>query len=243
MTDPTASREVNAVLIVEDDPAMEAEAVAAMSIFPDATVRTARTVGEAERWIKRVRFDLALVDLGLPDGSGISIIRRLMGDQPDISSVHSMPTVCVARTVFDDDAHLFAALSAGALGYLLKGEPVDVMRARLMVAMSGEPVVSPAIARRVLAFFRSGSAPVDSAPHAVKTVAPHQALTARETDVLRHLAQGHTLAEVGRELNVSVNTVKTHVKNVYSRLDVTSRIAAVDAARRMGLLSDEPGTR
>ena len=61
----------------------------------------------------------------------------------------------------------------------------------------------------------------------------------RSTEVLRHLAQGLTLNEVGKELTLSVNTVKTHVKNVYSRLDVSSRIAAVDAARRMGILDDD----
>lgn len=239
MTDIGTPRQVHYVLIVEDDPAMASEALAAMEIFPDATVRMARTVAEAERWIKRTRFDLAVVDLGLPDGSGISIIRTLMGEQPDTSDVHAMPTVCVARTVFDDDAHLFAALSAGAQGYLLKGEPLDVVRARLMVAMAGEPVVSPSIARRVLAYFRSGSGPAAAAPAAARDTSHSSALTARETDVLRHLAQGHTLAEVGRELSVSVNTVKTHVKNVYARLDVTTRIAAVDAARRMGILDGD----
>jgi DNA-binding NarL/FixJ family response regulator len=237
----TTDRAVNNVLIVEDDPAMEAEGIAAMSIFPDATVRTARTIGEAERWIKRVKFDLALIDLGLPDGSGISLIKLLMGDVKDTGDVHALPVVCVARTVFDDDEHLFAALSAGAQGYLLKGETLDVVRSRLVAAMNGEPVVSPKIARRVLAFFRGEAA----APRAAVTVnaakggvAP-AALTPRETDVLKRLSLGNTLGEVAREMGLSVNTVKTHVKNVYARLDVTSRIAAVDAARRMGILGDE----
>jgi DNA-binding NarL/FixJ family response regulator len=231
-------REVQQVLIVEDDPAMEAEAIAAVSVFSGASVRTARTVGEAERWIRRVQFDLAIVDLGLPDGSGISLIRRLMGNAPVSADVHAMPTVCVARTVFDDDDHLFAALSAGAQGYLLKGETIDVVRTRLLAAMAGEPVVSPAIARRVLAYFRGDTTPVRQ-PQPSRPAVPPAALTARETEVLRRLAQGHTLGEVGKQLTLSVNTVKTHVKNVYSRLDVSSRIAAVDAARRMGILDDD----
>lgn len=237
MSDATP-RAVHQVLIVEDDPAMEAEAISAVAIFSGASVRTARTVAEAERWITRVTFDLAIVDLGLPDGSGISLIRRLMGDAPHSADVHTMPTVCVARTVFDDDAHLFAALSAGAQGYLLKGETIDVVKLRLQAAMAGEPVVSPAIARRVLAYFRGETTPVRQAPLA-RPALPPAALTARETDVLRRLAQGHTLGEVGKQLTLSVNTVKTHVKNVYARLDVSSRIAAVDAARRMGILDDE----
>ena len=238
MSDIAAPRTVQNVLIVEDDPAMEAEAIAAVSVFHGAAVRTARTVGEAERWIKRVAFDLAIIDLGLPDGSGIQLIRALMGDTPDTADVHAMPTVCVARTVFDDDAHLFAALSAGAQGYLLKGETIDVVRLRLQAAMAGEPVVSPSIARRVLAYFRGDTEPVRQAQPARPSLPP-TALTTRETEVLRHLAQGLTLNEVGKELTLSVNTVKTHVKNVYARLDVSSRIAAVDAARRMGILDDD----
>ncbi len=238
MTDTTLPRRVQNVLIVEDDPAMEAEAIASVAVFPGASVRTARTVAEAERWIKRVSFDLAIIDLGLPDGSGITLIRSLMGSTPLEADVHEMPTVCVARTVFDDDAHLFAALSAGAQGYLLKGETIDVVRMRLQAAMAGEPVVSPSIARRVLAYFRGETSPMRPS-QAVRVPAPPSALTTRETEVLRHLAQGQTLAEVGKELTLSVNTVKTHVKSVYARLDVSSRIAAVDAARRMGILDDD----
>jgi DNA-binding NarL/FixJ family response regulator len=166
MTDVTTARAVHAVLIVEDDPAMVAEATLAVSVFAGATVRTARTIAEAERWMARTTFDLAIVDLGLPDGSGISLIRTLMQDGAVTADVHAMPTVCVARTVFDDDAHLFAALSAGARGYLLMGE-------------------------------------------------------------------------VGQALTLSVNTVKTHVKHVYARLDVSTRVAAVDTARRMGILDDD----
>ena len=238
MIETSAPRPVLSVLIVEDDPAMEAEAVSAVAVFPGATVRTARTIAEAERWMKRVAFDLAIIDLGLPDGSGIQLIRALMGETPDTADVHAMPTVCVARTVFDDDAHLFAALSAGAQGYLLKGETIDIVRLRLQAAMAGEPVVSPAIARRVLAYFRGDTEPVRQ-PQPARPALPPAALTNRETEVLRRLAQGLTLAEVGKELTLSVNTVKTHVKNVYARLDVSSRIAAVDAARRMGILDDD----
>ncbi len=235
-TPVAAPRAVREVLIVDDDPAMEAEAIAAVAVFPDATVRTARTIAEAERWIARVQFDLALVDLGLPDGSGITLIRRMMGDAVPAVDVHAIPTVCVARTVFDDDAHLFAALSAGAQGYLLKGETIEVVRRRLQAAMDGEPVVSPAIARRVLAYFR-GESP--AARPSARPRIPAAVLTQRELDVLRQLASGQTLAEVGKVLSLSVNTVKTHVKAVYLRLDVNTRITAVDTARRMGILDDE----
>jgi DNA-binding NarL/FixJ family response regulator len=230
-------RSVQNILIVDDDAAMEAEGVAAVAIFPDATVRTARSVGEAERWIKRVRFDLAIVDIGLPDGSGLSVIRILTQPMSNADGTdHS--TVCLARTVFDDDETLFSALSAGAQGYLLKGEALSVFQTRVRAAVAGEPVVSPAIARRVLAFFRGDAGWVRSRPSAQKGPEP-AALTQRETEVLKLLALGHTLNEVGAALSVSVNTVKTHVKNVYARLDVTTRVEAVDTARRMGLLRDD----
>jgi DNA-binding NarL/FixJ family response regulator len=237
MSDAPVPREVHEVLIVEDDPTMEAEAISAVAVFAGANVRTARTVAEAERWIKRVTFDLAIIDLGLPDGSGISLIKLLMGNAAPSADMHEIPTVCVARTVFDDDAHLFGALSAGAQGYLLKGETVDVVRWRLQAAMAGEPVVSPAIARRVLAFFRGESPIAHPAAPARPSLTP-AALTHREVDVLKQLAHGQTLAEVGKALSLSVNTVKTHVKNVYARLDVSSRVTAVDTARRMGILDD-----
>ena len=238
MTGSLTPRSVQQVLIVDDDPAMEAEAVAAVAIFPGASVRTARTIAEAERWIARIAFDLAIIDLALPDGSGITLIRSLMRDAPSTADVHAMPTVCVARTVFDDDAHLFAALSAGAQGYLLKGETIATVQQRLQAAMAGEPVVSPAIARRVLAWFRGEPPPSAMHPPSRPPIAA-AALTARETEVLRLLAQGHTLNEAGQQLGLSVNTVKTHVKNVYARLDVSSRLAAVDTARRMGLLDED----
>ena len=90
----------------------------------------------------------------------------------------------------------------------------------------------------VLAYFR-GDTELVREPQSTRPALPPAALTNRETEVLRRLAQGLTLGEVGKELTLSVNTVKTHVKNVYARLDVSSRIAAVDAARRMGILDDD----
>ncbi len=238
MTGSDALRTVQQVLIVDDDPAMEAEAMAAVAIFTGASVRTARTIAEAERWIARVTFDLAIIDLGLPDGSGISLIQLLMRDTPPAADVHAMRTICVARTVFDDDAHLFAALSAGAQGYLLKGETIATVQQRLQAAMLGEPVVSPAIARRVLAYFR-GESPLRTMQPPSRPMMPAAALTVRETEVLRLLAQGNTLGEAGLVMGLSVNTVKTHVKNAYARLDVSSRMAAVNTARRMGILDDD----
>ncbi|MGZ8379522.1 MAG: LuxR C-terminal-related transcriptional regulator [Gemmatirosa sp.] len=227
---PVAPRVVRTVLVVEDDAALEAEALDAVAVFAGADVRAARSLAEAERLARRHRFDLALVDLGLPDGSGVTLIRQLC----DAARVHGTGPVCVARTVFDDDHHLFAALAAGAQGYLLKGEPLDVLRARLVAAAQGEPVLSPAIARRVLASFHAaGPVSALAEPLAPPVQSP---LTAREADVLRLAARGLTVPEVANALGVTANTVKTHVKAAYAKLDVRSRAEAAHAARRIGLL-------
>jgi DNA-binding NarL/FixJ family response regulator len=240
MTAPVPSRPIRHILIVDDDAVMEQEAVSAVAIFPDSTVRTARTVGEAERWIRRVSFDLAIVDIGLPDGSGIDVIRRLVQHEPTSLTGQAATPICLARTVFDDDDTLFSAISAGATGYLLKGESEEQFRTRVRAAVAGEPVVSPAIARRVLAYFRATSGWVRPSPESTAdTGVAANVLTPRETEVLRLLAAGHTLGEIGVALSISLNTVKTHVKNTYARLDVTSRVKAIDAARRRGILRDD----
>ena len=222
---------VRRVLVVEDDPVLEAEALDAVAVFHDAEVRVARTVAEGERLARRHAFDLAVVDLGLPDGSGLTLLRRL---REEAEARGDAPPVCVARTVFDDDAHLFGALGAGAQGFLLKGEAPALLRARLLAAMSGEPVLSPAIARRVLDRFRTPSSAVDA--RAPAPVAPSDRLTTREAEVLRLVARGLTVPEVAQALGVSTNTVKTHVKGAYLKLDATTRVGALDAARRRGLL-------
>jgi len=232
MTDPTMPREI---LIVEDDPAMEALAVMAVGVFIGARVRTARTLQSARECLARTTIDLALIDLGLPDGSGIDLLREItVGHDRD-----SSPTVCVVHTVFDSDEMLFAALMAGAHGYLLKGEPATIMAARLSAAMRGEPAISPAIARRVLARFRGSATDVRPSHLTAAGASDHHAgLTPRELQVLRLIAQGMTLSEVAGALGVSINTIKTQVKRVYERLGVGSRVAAASEARRRGLLGD-----
>jgi len=223
------------ILIVEDDPAMEALAVVAVGVFIGARVQTARTLQSARECLRRTAIDLALIDLGLPDGSGIDLLREINVDHRHDRSA----PVCVVHTVFDSDETLFAALMAGAHGYLLKGEPANIMAARLSAAMRGEPAISPSIARRVLARFRESATAVQPSHAAAAGAAELQAgLTPRELQVLRLIAQGMTLSEVASALGVSINTVKTQVKRVYERLGVGSRVAAAAEGRRRGLLGD-----
>lgn len=224
------STHIDRILVVEDDPSAGREVVAALASISHATILRASTIAEATRLVAQRPVQLAIIDLGLPDGSGLSLLVTLMSSAPT-------PPICVVHTVFDEDEQLFAALGAGAQGYLLKGESTATLRSRLEAAVAGEPAMSPSIARRVLAHFRT-ALPRHTPPPS--TGAADEILTQREIEVLRAISQGYTLAEVGDQLGMSVNTVKTHVRRVYKALQVTSRVAAASKARQLGLLTDEP---
>ena len=228
---PESPLRITTVLVVDDDPAAVAEARAALAILPDVQLLSVGTLAEARLLLRRHRIDMAIVDLGLPDGSGLTLIGELTADA---AADHARGVLCVVRTVFDDDERVLRALSAGAHGYLVKGESVALMRERIQALMRGEPVVSPTIARRVLAEFVDAArrtAPGDDA----------NTLTARERDVLQQVAVGYTVAEVARALAVADNTVKTHLKAIYAKLGVRSRVRALNVARDRGLI-DPPRT-
>lgn len=165
-----------------------------------------------------VRFHLALIDLSLPDGSGIEVIRALNTSCPDC-------TVVVA-TIFDDDEHLFPALRAGAHGYLLKDERTETLVTQLQGIRDGRPPLSPSVARRILQHFHAP-------PSSTREEAP---LTGREQEVLGYLARGISIGEIGRLLGISHHTVGDHVKNIYRKLNISSRAEAALEAKNRGLL-------
>lgn len=185
--------------------------------FPGITITSAYTMREARMRLERPPWpDIALIDLGLPDGSGVEAIELLARASPN--------TLCVVASIFDDDAHIFPALRAGARGYLLKDQPVDAIVHALTGIATGQPPLSPAIARRMLAYFQPAQTLADPA------------LTDRETEVLRLIAKGMTQAETGRLLGISQNTVSGYVKDIYRKLNVSSRAEAALVARDMGLV-------
>lgn len=210
-------------LIVEDLPEIRAWLVqVAQTAYPQLVVTTVARVDEALQTMRLQQFDLALIDLGLPDGDGVDVVSALRHHQPH--------TVSVVVTIYDDDEHLFPALQAGAFGYLLKDQPQDNLVAQLVRMTQGEPPLSPAIARRVLAFFAQASARRQAA---VKAVENQVALSERETDVLLRVSKGFTLPEIAKQLGISRHTVADHVKQIYRKLDVSSRAeAALEAVRR-----------
>ena len=210
-------------LIVEDLPDIRVWlGEMAVSAFPELQVTTAARRGDAMEIIQRQPFDLALVDLGLPDGSGLDVVGALRRLQP-----LALPVVV---TIYDDDEHLFPALQAGAFGYLLKEQPRETLVSQLIRMTQGEPPLSPPIARRVLAHFAgAGNRKVTL----VRQLEEEARLTDRETEVLQRVAKGYTLPEIAQQFGLSRHTIADHIKQVYRKLNVSSRAeAALEAARR-----------
>lgn len=210
---------MNAGLVVEDIPATRlwlCEALA--SAFPGIAIESAGSLAAALALIERQGFEVALIDLDLPDGSGLEAIGALRRRSP--------ATAAVVTTIFDDDAHVFPAMQAGAQGYLLKEQPRERFIAGLQGILRGDPPLSPAIARRMIAHFNA-AAPAEGG---------EVALTPRETEVLRLVAKGFTQQEIAGHLGLSRHTVVDHVKSLYRKLNVSSRAEAALAATRRGLV-------
>ena len=217
---------MKAALLVEDLPDIrDWLADAAREAFAGMAVTSAARCDEALAAVRTGRFDLALVDLGLPDGSGIEVLNAVRTWQPQALSV--------VVTIYDDDDHLFPALQAGAFGYVLKEQPRDALIAQLLRITQGEPPLSPSIARRVLAHFAAARGPGAAQPMVDDGVR----LTERETEVLQRVAKGYTLPEIAAQFGLSRHTVADYVKQVYRKLNVSSRAEAALEARRRGLVA------
>lgn len=214
------------VLVVEDTPDIRDWLVeCAVGAFADAVVSTARNFKEARHAIEHrggVSFDLALIDIGLPDGDGVDLIERLAARSPGC--------LCVVTTIYDDDAHLFRAIQAGADGYLLKCHETERLIELLKRIQDGEPPLSPAIARRVLSSLQAKPQ---------KAVGETQGyLTARENEVLTLLGRGFQLVQVAAHLGITPNTAASHVKSIYRKLQISNRAEAALAAIGRGLVAD-----
>lgn len=209
-------------LIVEDMPESQALlAEVAAQAFPGIVCDCVADVASALA-LAGNDYRLALIDLSLPDGSGIEVIERFSRAQPECT--------LVVATIFGDDEHLFSALPAGAQGYLLKDEPPELLVRALEGIRDGRLPLSPAVARRILAYFRQPS----GAPAA--EAAERVTLTPRECEVLGLLARGLRIAEISRELGISHHTAGDHVKNIYRKLNISSRAEAALQAKQLGLL-------
>ena len=199
--------------------------------FPHLQVQKVATVSAALAYLEHplaaqpLPLALALVDLGLPDGSGIRVLRSLAQRYPS-----AMPVV---TTIYDDEAHVFDALSAGARGYLLKENDASLMVEYLRRIERGEPPLSPSIALRLLKHFQNTGAvrQVAAEPHLQQVP-----LSKREEETLRLIAQGLTVAESALELGLSAQTVAGYVKSIYQKLHISSRAQATREALKRGFV-------
>jgi DNA-binding NarL/FixJ family response regulator len=211
------------VLIVEDEPEFLRRFSEAVLSDPQLSLLGAVSTGRAGLALLDAQPpQVLLVDLGLPDMSGIELIRHAARHHPACD--------CVVVTMFADDGHVLGSIEAGATGYLLKDASAARIAAAIHEVRDGGSPISPSIARRVLSRFRSP--PVTPAV-AVSEPSP---LSERETELLRLIAKGFSFDAVADVLAISPHTVVTHVKNIYRKLAVHSRGEAVHEARQMGLL-------
>jgi len=182
-------------------------------------------------------YKLVLVDLELPDGNGLDLLKDMNGHL----------ATRIVTTLYSDDDHLFPALQAGADGYLLKEDRFEVLVEALQKIVRGEPPLSPAIARRMMSHFRlgePGAAPLDSQrgefrssrPMPVYSEPDHERLTPRETEVLTYLSKGFTIKEIAGLIGIKWFTVNDHIKAIYRKLNVSSRAEAAVLASKQGLV-------
>ncbi len=190
--------------------------------FPDAVPESAVTLGEAREKCACKHFSLAIVDINLPDGSGLDLVEELV--------LQHQETYIVMSTIFDDDHHIFSALRAGANGYLIKDQSRDSQIEMLKDIVNGQPPISPGVARRILRYFTEQK---------VKQKPAAQQLTGREQEVLRLIAKGYSRPEVAELMGLTVNTVSSYTKVIYQKLNVSRRAEAVIEAIRLGLISGE----
>lgn len=216
------------VLIVEDDFVMRRQLLAKLSAGSALTVQVAANLGEAMPQVMQRRFDVILVDLGLPDGSGLRLIEAAVKAQPNAE--------ILVLSALRDEASVVAAISAGAGGYIVKDAPAhDILEAVYNLAAGFSPL-SPSIARFLLRSFRregamhvaeaeSGSVASDPNPAAIMNAHP-LGLTAREYAVLLEITRGSSYKQIARTLDITEGTVQTHIKNVYRKLGVSNRSEA-----------------
>jgi DNA-binding NarL/FixJ family response regulator len=220
------------ILVVDDQPMIRAGIRAILDSEPDMSV-----VGEAQNGrvaIDRCRVlrpDVVLMDVRMPELDGLAATAALLG--PERAAGHTSKVLML--TTFDIDDYVYAALRAGASGFLLKdSEPEELMRA-VRVVVKSDALLSPSITRRLIENF------IDSHPAPARSSAVLDGLTDREREVLRHMAMGMSNAEIAKALFIAEQTVKTHVSRILHKLGLRDRVHAVVFGYENGLV--RPGQR
>ncbi len=207
------------VLIADDHPLFRDGLAGLLRAAPDTDLAGAAASGtEAAEMARQTQPDVVLMDLHMPELNGIEATRRIVADSPH--------TAVVVLTMFDDDDSVFAALRAGARGYLLKGADHEQIRRAVHAAAAGEAIFGAGLATRVLAYFAPGAS-------AAPAVFPQ--LTDREREVLELVAQGRSNTAIAARLYLSQKTIRNNVSNILVKLQVADRSQAIVRARDAGL--------
>jgi DNA-binding NarL/FixJ family response regulator len=212
------------ILLVDDQTMFRDGLRVLLSTQPDFQIVGEAADGEqAIRKAAALHPDVVLMDLRMPVLDGAAATRRLRAVQPDVR--------VIVLTTFDEDAAIFDGLRAGATGYLLKDAPTEKLYEAIRAAARGESFLLPSVASRVVAEFTRLS---ERSPDASQALV--DPLSTRELEILRLLAGGATNREIALQLFIAEGTVKNHVTNIFTKLDVTDRTRAAIKARELGLL-------
>lgn len=240
MSPPTSTHGPITVILIEDDPATHDRLTHIIrSSRQLELLGTASNAQEGYTLLFMLDPDVALIDLGLPDSSGIEIIRWLKHNKP-----HIEPLVI---TAFGDEYHVIRSLEAGASGYLLKDYSAEEIAGHIVEVKEGGSPISPMIARQLLTRMQAESQAEGGLllplAEATSPSSPHSRtdnrLTERELKVIRQVAKGFNTQEIGKQLGISSHTVATHVKRIYRKLQVSNRAEAVYEASASGLLRED----
>lgn len=210
------------IAILEDDVTFHAAMARAIAAQPDMVLHAAATTRAAGLvMLEGPAADVLLADIGLPDGSGLDVVHAAVERWPDCA--------VLVNTMFSDEADVMAAIASGAVGYLLKDHDDSQRIAEIRSVHRGGSPISPMIARRILSRFRTHlPQPAEREP---------SPLSKREHEVLHKISQGFTSSEIADDLQISAHTVQTHIRRIYRKLAVTSRMEAVTLGRRHGWLN------
>jgi DNA-binding NarL/FixJ family response regulator len=217
------------IVVADDHPVFRDGLRALIEAMPDAElVGEASTGDEAVELAVRLRPEVVLMDLQLPGRNGIEATRAIGDQAPEVA--------VLVLTMFEDEDSVFAAMRAGARGYLLKGADHGELTRAIAAVAAGQAIFGPGIARRIIAFFAASPA------HA-RGAQPFPELTEREREVLELIAQGRANAAIAQRLGIAEKTVRNHVSIVFNKLQVVDRASAIVRAREAGMGGERASER